>query len=429
MTYDASGGHHFTYDAEGNILQVDSGSWTFVFDALNRRILAKPSTGAVSDAVFDPAGRISSGWSAPTTPSESHIYADGLQLAYRSGDGDTYFVHQNWMGTDRVHTDMNGATGATYTSLPFGDGGSETVTETYAGWDFEHFGFMDADWWSNTYHAQFRNYSESQARWLSPDPYDGSYDVTNPQSFNRYAYVLNNPLSFIDPLGLEEDKDPCDDPVYRDSHVESGGGWGGGGGGGGDGGGGGGVGRGGEKGGLNPPLTGPDWGPDPGGFGETLGLPANLPPGIWGIGGVFGMPTGCEFGACGGGIGSFQDAATVAAGAMTFCQQYPKFCFSVTVAISDIPSVASGAASAALPFLATATLLSLEGDNSSGKWTCTASCNLQGIGNNNPPMSRVTGTASGTNEANACLSAKRVATQSAPPGTYARHCQCSCSKR
>lgn len=27
-------------------------------------------------------------------------------------------------------------------------------------------------------------------------------DLTNPQSFNRYAYVLNNPTAFLDPLGL-----------------------------------------------------------------------------------------------------------------------------------------------------------------------------------------------------------------------------------
>ena len=37
---------------------------------------------------------------------------------------------------------------------------------------------------------------------MSPDPYDGSYDASNPQSFNRYAYVLNSSLSWVDPIGL-----------------------------------------------------------------------------------------------------------------------------------------------------------------------------------------------------------------------------------
>jgi hypothetical protein len=48
----------------------------------------------------------------------------------------------------------------------------------------------------------------------APDPYDGSYDLTNPQSFNRYSYVTNNPLSFIDPSGLLDCKYPPCDPNY-----------------------------------------------------------------------------------------------------------------------------------------------------------------------------------------------------------------------
>ena len=44
---------------------------------------------------------------------------------------------------------------------------------------------------------------------MSPDPYSGSYDFTNPQSLNRYGYVLNNPLSAVDPMGLDEQI--CDD--------------------------------------------------------------------------------------------------------------------------------------------------------------------------------------------------------------------------
>jgi RHS repeat-associated protein len=37
-------------------------------------------------------------------------------------------------------------------------------------------------------------------RFLSPDILGGS--LMNPQSLNRYAYVLNNPCTLIDPLGL-----------------------------------------------------------------------------------------------------------------------------------------------------------------------------------------------------------------------------------
>jgi hypothetical protein len=44
-----------------------------------------------------------------------------------------------------------------------------------------------------------REYDPSLGRWLSADsivPEPG-----NPQSFNRYAYVLNNPLRYVDPTG------------------------------------------------------------------------------------------------------------------------------------------------------------------------------------------------------------------------------------
>lgn len=34
-------------------------------------------------------------------------------------------------------------------------------------------------------------------------PWDGSYDLTDPQSFNRYAYTENDPVNFIDPTGLD----------------------------------------------------------------------------------------------------------------------------------------------------------------------------------------------------------------------------------
>jgi len=63
-----------------------------------------------------------------------------------------------------------------------------------------------------------RYYASSMGRFLSPDPAVLAYaDPTNPQSLNLYSYVLNNPLTFIDPTGMEcvwddGSYDSADDP-------------------------------------------------------------------------------------------------------------------------------------------------------------------------------------------------------------------------
>lgn len=50
--------------------------------------------------------------------------------------------------------------------------------------------------------VMFRRYNRWQSRFDQPDPYDGSYSLTNPQSLNRYAYVQGDPVNFVDPSGL-----------------------------------------------------------------------------------------------------------------------------------------------------------------------------------------------------------------------------------
>jgi RHS repeat-associated protein len=50
-------------------------------------------------------------------------------------------------------------------------------------------------------YTQFRMYESNLGRWMSPDPLAG--DISNPQSLNRYSYVVNNPCNLVDPLGLK----------------------------------------------------------------------------------------------------------------------------------------------------------------------------------------------------------------------------------
>ncbi len=49
-------------------------------------------------------------------------------------------------------------------------------------------------------HARY--YYPTYSRFTSTDPIGG--DLSLPQSWNLYAYVLNNPVRFVDPYGLDE---------------------------------------------------------------------------------------------------------------------------------------------------------------------------------------------------------------------------------
>jgi RHS repeat-associated protein len=67
-------------------------------------------------------------------------------------------------------------------------------------------GIADSGPLTDGYQSATRFYSNLQGRWTSPDTAGlSAVDPTNPQSWNRYAYVLNNPLSGIDPLGMLND--------------------------------------------------------------------------------------------------------------------------------------------------------------------------------------------------------------------------------
>ena len=52
----------------------------------------------------------------------------------------------------------------------------------------------------NYFHA--RQYSAAMGMFMQPDPGNAGADITRPQSWNAYAYVLGNPLVYTDPSGM-----------------------------------------------------------------------------------------------------------------------------------------------------------------------------------------------------------------------------------
>ena len=83
--------------------------------------------------------------------------------------------------------------------------GSDNVRKKFTG--YERDSESDLDF------AQARYFASSLARFSSPDPLLSSGRIENPKTWNRYAYTNNNPLIFVDPLGLyvcKAGKTKCD---------------------------------------------------------------------------------------------------------------------------------------------------------------------------------------------------------------------------
>lgn len=66
----------------------------------------------------------------------------------------------------------------------------------------QHFTGYEADSETGLNFAQARYQSNLQGRFTSVDPLGASASVGDPQSFNRYSYVENNPVNAIDPTGM-----------------------------------------------------------------------------------------------------------------------------------------------------------------------------------------------------------------------------------
>jgi RHS repeat-associated protein len=129
----------------------------------------------------------------------------------------TEFYVSDPLGSTQMLLSSGGWPLASSQYTPFG-----TEISTTSNPNHYKFTGLERDQESGLDHAVFRQYASNSGRWLSPDPYNGSMNLGNPQSFNRYAYVLNNPLRYRDPSGLR----PCDgSPADTDGPCSAGGGF------------------------------------------------------------------------------------------------------------------------------------------------------------------------------------------------------------
>jgi RHS repeat-associated protein len=248
----------YLYDAEGRICAVQNTAVPgntimvgYIYDGEGRRV----AKGTITTISCDPAsnGFSMSGNDASTYVlgqdgeeltqlgqnnawQRTNVFAGGKQIATYDTVG-LHFQLTDPLGTRRMQTNADGQPETDIQSLPYGDQLS-SAPDQYAPATADdatplHFTGKERDTESGNDYFGARYYASSMGRFMSPDPAGPwAADVSDPQSWNFYAYARNNPLINIDPdgydcvylnnAGTDVDRDANGNPTGIDQNSNSG---------------------------------------------------------------------------------------------------------------------------------------------------------------------------------------------------------------
>ena len=172
---------------------LDNYTKVYTYNAPGWRVEKQVGT-AYTEILYDASGE-PLGENNRTTWSQSYVNFMGRHIAIYQNNA-TYFPHVNSLGSTTAVTDYTGAVVEDKLFYPWGQ--DWAMVGTLYEQRFAKLQHRDSE--TSLDPTPNRMFSSTQGRWLSPDPLFGS--VANPQSLNRYAYVLNNACSATDASGL-----------------------------------------------------------------------------------------------------------------------------------------------------------------------------------------------------------------------------------
>jgi RHS repeat-associated protein len=127
-----------------------------------------------------------------------YVFFNGRRIARRDSLSNVFYYFADHLGTARLVTNSSGAVLDDSDFYPFG---GERVVASSSGNHYKFTG-KERDQESGLDNFGARYDSSSLGRFMSVDPSRESANPVNPQSWNRYAYAFNNPLTYVDRNGL-----------------------------------------------------------------------------------------------------------------------------------------------------------------------------------------------------------------------------------
>jgi RHS repeat-associated protein len=197
----------FSWSAEGRLtaITVNGQSVAFEYDAAGR--LLRKSVGGVVQRHFlwEGASLLAELDGAATAKQAEYSYYPGLDNPHALIVGATqYFAHTDGLGNVIALTDTFKNVQRTYA---YGPWGALTGGTDYAGFaGKERARFKGALWLGpevEVYYMRARWYEPKTGRFLSEDP------IGLKGGINPYTFAAGDPVNGSDPLGLDDEEDPC----------------------------------------------------------------------------------------------------------------------------------------------------------------------------------------------------------------------------
>jgi RHS repeat-associated protein len=198
--YDAAGNAitgGYSYDAENHLLTA--GGVTYSYDGDGKRVKKSSGTlywyGMGADALdeTDLTGSVAN------QSFNEYAFFNGKRIARRNASKAAFYYFADHLGTSRIIT-QGGQTAPCYDADFYPFGGERTPVINSCAQKYKFSGKeRDSESDLDNFGARFD--SASLGRFMSPDT--GTMHLDNPQSLNRYSYVLNNPLKYVDPDGKD----------------------------------------------------------------------------------------------------------------------------------------------------------------------------------------------------------------------------------
>ena len=207
-----------TFDAENRVTSaqdVYGQNSTYAYDADGHRTRRRVASGTEQWHVYGISGSLLCEYSAgasPSTPLKEYAYRNGELLVQATVNVpvDLKWIVADQLGTPRMVLDKTGSLAGVkrHDYYPFGEEifapqGGRTAQQGYASDGVrQKFTGYERDDETGLDFARARYYDSELGRFITPDPLLSSAYPTSPQSWNRYSYVMNQPLNAIDPSGL-----------------------------------------------------------------------------------------------------------------------------------------------------------------------------------------------------------------------------------